>query len=219
MRVCPAKTQISLGIRPVWSESSLCTQWIAEDPRFLHADSKDSDQTGRLPRLIWVFPGRTHFVGFVMSWLKSLSTYSATIWQKASDSSSTNSFFLNLSWPCKRQTVCNHLTNNQRTFGPVSLTCEMRICWIRTNLEIHEHSMLYKLYRRIKQQIWPCHTNGQGQPRVIIWKKPQGMGIQPLGTSSDRDTFLMKAEKSFTLITGCMFQKKALPSDFMHIYS
>ena len=26
MSVCPAKTQVSLGICPVWSESSLCTQ-------------------------------------------------------------------------------------------------------------------------------------------------------------------------------------------------
>ena len=25
----PAKTQISLGIRPVWSESSLYAQWVA----------------------------------------------------------------------------------------------------------------------------------------------------------------------------------------------
>ena len=54
----PAKTQISLGIRPVWSESSLCAKWVAKDPRFLHADSEDSDQTGRLPRVIWVFAGR-----------------------------------------------------------------------------------------------------------------------------------------------------------------
>ena len=30
--VRPAKTQISLGIRPVRSESSLCAQWIAKDP-------------------------------------------------------------------------------------------------------------------------------------------------------------------------------------------
>ena len=57
--VRPAKTQISLGIRPVWSESSLCAQWVAKDPSFLHADSEDSDQTGRMPRLIWVFAGRT----------------------------------------------------------------------------------------------------------------------------------------------------------------
>ena len=64
--VRPAKTQISLGIRPVWSESSLCAQWVAKDPSFLHADSEDSDQIGRMPRLIWVVTGRTcHFVGFV----------------------------------------------------------------------------------------------------------------------------------------------------------
>ena len=41
--VCPAKTQISLDIRQTF---------------------------GRMPRLIWIFTGRTcHFVGFVMWWL------------------------------------------------------------------------------------------------------------------------------------------------------
>ena len=144
--VRPAKTQISLDIRPVWSESSLCTKWVAKDPsffmrtattlirlggcpgwsesslgahsfcwfchvaahmlliydnyvstlthiratswknqqndicaqrrlgsidlRFLHAGSEASEQTGRMPRLIWVFALRTdHFVGFVVLWL------------------------------------------------------------------------------------------------------------------------------------------------------
>ena len=44
--VCaPAKTQISMGIRQVWSESSLCAQWVAKDPSFLHADSEDSTPT------------------------------------------------------------------------------------------------------------------------------------------------------------------------------
>ena len=53
----PAKTQISLGIGLVWSESSLCAFWVAKDPSFLHGDSKDSHQTG----------GRKgHFAGFVM---------------------------------------------------------------------------------------------------------------------------------------------------------
>ena len=51
----PAKTQISLCIRPVWSESLLCTLWVAKDQNFLHVDSEDADQTGRMPRLIWVF--------------------------------------------------------------------------------------------------------------------------------------------------------------------
>ena len=57
--VRPAKTLNSLGIRPVLSESSLstvrklgslATHWVL---------SEDSDQTGRVPRLIWVFAGRT----------------------------------------------------------------------------------------------------------------------------------------------------------------
>ena len=49
MTVCPAKTQISLGIRP---ESLTCAQWVAKDSSFLNADSEDSDQTGQMPRLI-----------------------------------------------------------------------------------------------------------------------------------------------------------------------
>ena len=57
--VRPVKTQISLGICLVWSESSLsawrnlrslATHWV---------HSEDSDQTGRMPRLIWVFTERT----------------------------------------------------------------------------------------------------------------------------------------------------------------
>ena len=41
--VHPAKTQISLGIYPVWSESSLC----AKDTSFFHVDSEDSDQNAQ----------------------------------------------------------------------------------------------------------------------------------------------------------------------------
>ena len=68
--VCPAKTQISLGICPVWSESSQCAQWVAEDPIFLHADSEDSDQTGWMPKLIGVFTVCTGYCdSFVMRWL------------------------------------------------------------------------------------------------------------------------------------------------------
>ena len=78
--VRPVKTQISLGIRPVWWESLLCAQWVAKDPSFLHADSEDSDQIGRMPRLIWVLAGRTgHFVSFVMRRLNYLFSISVTI--------------------------------------------------------------------------------------------------------------------------------------------
>ena len=64
--VRPAKTQISLGIRPAWSESSMCAQWVAKDPKFLHADNEDwsfwADAQADL-NLRWA---HTHFVGFVM---------------------------------------------------------------------------------------------------------------------------------------------------------
>ena len=57
--VRPAKTQISLGIRPVWSESSL-PAWRSIGSSATHlAHCKDSGQTGRMPRLTWVFAGRT----------------------------------------------------------------------------------------------------------------------------------------------------------------
>ena len=47
-----AKAKISLGIRPVLSESLLCDQWVTMDTSFLRDDSKDSDQTELMDRLI-----------------------------------------------------------------------------------------------------------------------------------------------------------------------
>ena len=47
-------------------QSSLCAQWVAKDPSFLHADSEDSDQTDP-PSLIWVFAGCT-LILLVFSW-------------------------------------------------------------------------------------------------------------------------------------------------------
>ena len=57
-----AKTQISLGICPVWSES-LLSAWRKLGSLATHwAHSEDSDQTGRMPRLIWVSTGRTRIL-------------------------------------------------------------------------------------------------------------------------------------------------------------
>ena len=69
MSVRPAKTQISLGIRPVWSESSL-SAWRNLGSLATHwAHSEDSDQTGQMPRLIWVFAGSTLiFVAPALAW-------------------------------------------------------------------------------------------------------------------------------------------------------
>ena len=76
--VRPVKTQISLGIRPVWSVSSL-SAWRKLGSLATHqAHGEDSDQTGRMPRLIWIFAGRTVTLlvlschGSIMKWtLKS----------------------------------------------------------------------------------------------------------------------------------------------------
>ena len=61
------KTQISLGIRPVWSES-LLSAWRKFGSLATHwAHSEDSDQTGRMPRLIRVFTRHTVIL-LVLSW-------------------------------------------------------------------------------------------------------------------------------------------------------
>ena len=64
--VRPAKTQISLGIRPGWSKSSLSAWRIIGSLATKKAHSEDCDQTGRMPRLIsdlsfrWAHSTHTH---------------------------------------------------------------------------------------------------------------------------------------------------------------
>ena len=67
--VRPAKTQISMGIHPVWSEfslsawrklGSLATRWTC---------SEDSDQTRQMPRL------GAHAISLVLSWGGSNASY------------------------------------------------------------------------------------------------------------------------------------------------
>ena len=63
-------------LRSVWasaqSDQSSLSAWRKLGSLAIHlVHSEDSDQTGRMLRLIWVFAGRTwHFVGFVMRWHK-----------------------------------------------------------------------------------------------------------------------------------------------------
>ena len=67
MTVRPVKTPLSLGICQVWSESSL-SAWRKLGSWATHwTHSKDSDQTGQMLRLIWVFAGRTPTF-LVLSW-------------------------------------------------------------------------------------------------------------------------------------------------------
>ena len=62
----------------------LCAQWVAKDSSFLHGDSKDSDRTGRMPRLILVFAGHTTSL-LVLSWGGSfIVTLWGFVWRKFS---------------------------------------------------------------------------------------------------------------------------------------
>ena len=71
MACAPSEDTYQPGHPPSLIRLSNCAQWVAKDPSFLHTDSENSDQTGRMPRLICVFAGRTcHFVGLVMLGLK-----------------------------------------------------------------------------------------------------------------------------------------------------
>ena len=89
-----------MGICSVWSESSLCAQWVAKDPILLPADREASDQTGRMPSLIWVFAGRTClFVGFVMRHFKCLKHI--VIWIKKNSRLKTKTSM-------GMQTTCRH---------------------------------------------------------------------------------------------------------------
>ena len=81
MSVCPAKTQISLGIRPVWPESllsawrklgSLATHWVHSQD---WSDRADAQADLSLRR------AHSHFVGFVVSWLILFLKGLDTVWE------------------------------------------------------------------------------------------------------------------------------------------
>ena len=73
--VRPAKTQISLGICSVWSEPSLFA-WRRFGSLATHkAHREDSDQIGWMPRLNWVFAGRTLFCWFCHAAAQMASLY------------------------------------------------------------------------------------------------------------------------------------------------
>ena len=78
----PAKTQISLGICQVWSESVL-SAWRNLGSLAIHwMHSEYSVQTGRMPRLIWVFAGHTVIL-LVLSWRGSFNDVIVVHWSGA----------------------------------------------------------------------------------------------------------------------------------------
>ena len=69
MTVRPAKTQISLGIRPVWSEPSLSAWKKLGSLAANWAHSEDWSDWVDAQADLSLRWAHTHFVGFVMSWL------------------------------------------------------------------------------------------------------------------------------------------------------
>ena len=64
----PAMAQISQAIHPVWSQESSLSAWRNIGSSATHwAHCKDSEQTEWMPKLIWVFAGRTVIL-LVLSW-------------------------------------------------------------------------------------------------------------------------------------------------------
>ena len=67
-QVHPTKTQITMRMRTVCSDTSLCVPWLVKDQRHICAASEDSDQTERMCIPIFVFALRTcNTVGFPLS--------------------------------------------------------------------------------------------------------------------------------------------------------
>ena len=126
MAVRPAKIKISLGIRPVWSESSLfawrklgslATQW---------AHSEDSYQTGRMPRLIWVFAGGTVTL-FVLSCLGSFVIKYICLKDILSFMSMIQQYSSNVIETARRD-ITTHLTHKKKM--PV-WNCFIQIIWLK----------------------------------------------------------------------------------------
>ena len=78
MACAPTEDSDQPGHRPVWSESSLCAQWIAKDLSFLHADSEDwsdwadvqtdlSLRWAHMP-LYWFCHEAAHFFSLETAW-------------------------------------------------------------------------------------------------------------------------------------------------------
>ena len=77
------------------------------------------------------------------------------------------------------------------------------------------------LIQKHHEQIWHSHKNGQDQARVIIWKQPKAMGIQPLGSSSGSILKILLFPSfctSYRKIPFCLIILYDILFYFIHIY-
>ena len=79
MSMRPTKTQISLGIRPVWSESSLCAQWVAKELRtqgFFMRTAKTLIRLGGCPS--W---SKSSLGAHSLCWFCHVAAHFQTLWK------------------------------------------------------------------------------------------------------------------------------------------
>ena len=172
--VRPAKTQIRESSLSAWRNlRSLATNW---------AHSEDSDQTGRMPRLIWAFDGRTgHFVGLATHWAHSKdsdqtgrmliwvftgrichSVGLATHWAHSEDSDQTGRIsFCWFSYPLSAQVIL--LVYVYRT--TIALTLRRLLCCIITLGSCS--STLFQVFRALK--ISDLNLLATGPPRYYCF--------------------------------------------------
>ena len=81
--VRPTKTQISLRIHAVWSESSLFAWRNFASLAIQNAQNVNSDQTARMRRLIWIFAWRTWPKVRFLTWLREPMSYIICLWIRA----------------------------------------------------------------------------------------------------------------------------------------
>ena len=114
----PAKTQISLGIRPVWSESSL-SAWRHLGSLPTHwAHSEHSYQTLRVPRLIWVFAG--HTLTLLVLSCRGLICLCEVIFHY---------LLSNNKWAASWQNLFIPYTNNKDKDQPAHPHCDQHLCF------------------------------------------------------------------------------------------
>ena len=79
MRLCAQRRLRSAWASAQYDLSSLCAQWVAKDPSFVHAESEDSDQTVRMPHCWFCHEAAQIFLSFSNS--QQISTQYSKTWQ------------------------------------------------------------------------------------------------------------------------------------------
>ena len=67
LRSCSSHDKTNkVSVHPAKTQISLCAQWVAKDPSFLHADSEDWSDWADAQADLSLRWAHSHFVGFVM---------------------------------------------------------------------------------------------------------------------------------------------------------